>query len=182
MKKEIIITGLVLILGFAGCKKNDDSVKNSGEATINSELILEGDTYTFNGFSFKLGKVISYNPQTSKTAPDLILRKDDSGPEIIAYLEIWNNSPQKQLFGFLGGFNDLSSAEDSFNNYKQVSDSLSFHVWAKPILENQVWIIKTLDDHYAKILTLNVKTPVDSFAETTFKWVYQPDGSNEFDN
>ena len=69
-------------------------------------------------------------------------------------------------------------------NYIQIADSLSYTYWAKPTLENQVWIIKTLDGNYGKILIKNVETYLNlttPYAAVTFKWEYQPDGTRIFD-
>lgn len=178
--KKIIISSVFLALISAGCEDDDKPIANSGEVTITSDLTLEGNTYTFNGFSFKQGKVIYYNPESGDVAPDLIVTPDNSGVEITAILQFFNNPAQKQLFGYLDEFNDLNSATEFFDNYTEVSESLGFSVWANPIKQNQVWIVKTLDDHYAKILIKDVSTFLKDtrpYAETTFKWVYQPDGS-----
>ena len=164
--------------------EDDNPRPTSGEVTITSELVLEGSTYTFNGFSFELGKVINYNPQSSSTPPDLVVTPDNSGEEILAVLQIFNNVQEKPLMALAGQFADWSSAENFFTNYYQIADSLSYTFWAKPILENQVWIIKILNDRYGKILIKNVETYLNlttPYAEITFKWKFQPDGTKIFD-
>jgi hypothetical protein len=173
--------GFLLLL--SGCD-GDNSPPTTGEVTITSELILEGSTYTFNGFSFELGKVVYCNPQSCKHAPDLIVIPDNSGEEIIAYLEILNNVQEKPLMALAGEFADWTSAMNFFNNYKQIADSLSYTYWAKPALEYQVWVIKTLKGQYGKIVIKDVVTFLNGttpYAEITFNWAYQPDGSTLFD-
>jgi len=166
------------------CCDEDNPTPTSGEVTITSELILEGSTYTFNGFSFEKGKVVSYNPQSTATPPDLIVTPHNSVDEVVAVLQILNNVQEKHLLGLAGEFEEWSSAKEFFMNYTQIADSVSFAVWAKPTLKNQVWIVKTLSENYGKILIkdmqayLNLTTP---YAEITFQWAYQPDGTRVFD-
>lgn len=175
---------LVLLILMSGCGEENESTPTTGEVTITSELILEGDTYTFNGFSFGLGKVVYCNPQSCKNPPDLIVIPDNSAEEIIAYLEVLNNVQEKPLLALAGEFPDWSSSVDFFDNYKQIADSLTYTYWAKPALENQVWIVKTLSGQYGKIAIKEVLTYLNGtkpYAETTFRWAYQPNGSTLFD-
>jgi hypothetical protein len=181
--KKIVWFWIGCFLLVAGCDE-DSSPPTTGEVTITSELVLEGDTYTFNGFSFELGKVVYCNPQSCKIEPDLIVIPDNSGEEIIAYLEILNNVQEKPLMALAAEFADWNSALDFFNNYNQIADSLSYSFWAKPALEYQVWVVKTLRGKYGKIAIKNVVTYLNGtkpYAEITFKWAYQPDGSTLFD-
>ena len=184
MKKEIIITGLVLILGFAGCKKDEPSIITSGTATLTSTLVLEGSTYSYYGFSFEKGGISKYNPETSTEWPDIVIIaiQEPSGDVTGAYLD----SPNiiENSFNLTAEFDDETSATDFFNNYKTV-DVINFSKLAKPILKYQVWTFKTGKKLFAKILITDVQAYIKistPYAETTFKWVYQPDGSNEFDN
>ncbi|MQY78812.1 MAG: hypothetical protein GH151_06410 [Bacteroidetes bacterium] len=184
MKKEIIITGLVLILGFAGCKKDEPSIITSGTATLTSTLVLEGSTYSYYGFSFEKGDVLKYNPELSDEWPDIVIRPitEPSGDVTGAYLD----SPNiiENSFNLTAEFENETSATDFFNNYKTV-DVTNFLKLAKPILKYQVWTFKTSKKLFAKLLIVDVQTDLKintPYAETTFKWLYQPDGSNEFDN
>lgn len=175
---------LVLLMLMPACGDENGSTPTTGEVTITSELILEGDTYTFNGFSFEMGKVVYCNPQSCKNPPDLIVIPDNSGEEIIAYLEILNNVQQKPLLALAGAFQDWNGTVDFFDTYKQIADSLTYTYWAKPALTNQVWIVKTLSGNYGKIAIKEVLTYLNGtkpYAEITFKWAYQPNGSTLFD-
>jgi hypothetical protein len=70
-----------------------------------------------------------------------------------------------------------------FNNLLIISDTL-FTELAIPITEAQVWAVNTHDDKKAKILIKNSLAYLDStntpYGEVTFKWEYQPNGSNSF--
>lgn len=183
MKKKIFFAGLVLILGFTGCKKDEPSIITSGTVTLTSTLVQEGSTYSYFGFSFEKGGVSKYNPETSTEWPDIVIIPiqepfcDVTG----AFLDSPNID---NSFNLTAEFDDEISATDFFNNYKTV-DVTNFIKLAKPILKYQVWTFKTGNKLFAKILITNVQAYIKistPYAETTFKWVYQPDGSNEFDN
>jgi len=184
MKKEIIITGLVLILGFAGCKKDEPSIITSGTATLTSTRFMDGSTYSSFGFSFEKGGVIKYNPALDTEIPDIFVFPiaEASGDITGAYLD----SPNiiENSFSLTAGFDDESSATEFFDNYKTVNVT-TYTKLAKPILKYQVWTFKTRNKLFAKLLITDVQAYIKvstPYAETTFKWVYQPDGSNEFDN
>ncbi len=183
MKKKIFFAGLVLILGFTGCKKDEPSIITSGTATLTSTLVLEGSTYSYYGFSFEKGDVSKYNPETSNEVPDIIVYPitEASGDVTGAFLDSPNID---NSFYLTAEFDVETSATDFFNNYKTV-DVTNFLKLANPILKYQVWTFKTGKKLFAKILIIDVqvyKKDSTPYAETTFKWVYQPDGSNEFDN
>ncbi len=184
MKKEIFFAGLVLIHGFTSCKKDEPSIITSGTATLTSTLVLEGSTYSSFGFSFEKGGVSKYNPETSTEWPDIVIIpiQEPSGDVTGAYLD----SPNiiENSFNLTAEFENETSSTDFFNNYKTV-DVTNFIKLAKPILKYQIWTFKTSNKLFAKILITDVQAYIKvstSYAETTFKWVYQPDGSNEFDN
>lgn len=173
-------TFIIAILLLSGCNK-DNKDKTSGENTLNSELILDGQTYSVQGFSFETGNVILYNPATSTTKPDFMVLPDTDPitNDIFAYLDTEN---PLESFGLAGTFPSSGQARDFFDNYKEV-DISTFISFAKPVLENQVWVFKTREKKYAKLLILKVNTSIknsEAFAEVTFKWVYQPDGSKIF--
>lgn len=184
MINKIIITSLVLILGFAGCKKDEPSIITSGTATLTSTLVQEESTYSYFGFSFEKGGVSKYNPETSTEWPDIVITpiQEPSGDVTGAYLD----SPNiiENSFNLTAEFDVESSATEFFNNYKTVNVT-TYTKLAKPILKYQVWTFKTSNKLFAKLLIVDVQTDLKNntpYAETTFKWVYQPDGSNEFDN
>jgi hypothetical protein len=173
-------TLIIAVVLFNSCTK-DNKDKTSGENTLNSELILDGQTYSVQGFSFESGSVILYNPATSTTKPDFMVLPDTDPitNNIYAYLDTEN---PLESFGLAGTFPSSGKALDFFNNYKEVNIT-TFIPFAKPALENQVWVFKTKNKNYAKLLILKVNTSIknnEPFAEVTFKWVYQPDGTKIF--
>ncbi len=180
MNKLNTLLLLIFILVFTGCQKNK-KVKTSGEETLNSERVLDGTTYSIQGFSFSTGSVILYNPQQSTNPPDIFVLpiSDAQGNVTGAYLDSPNilNS-----FSLIGTYGTASEALTAFNNYKTVNVS-NYDPLAQPILINQVWVFKTNSDKFTKLLILDIKTykiDIEPNAEVRFKWVYQPDGGNTF--
>jgi len=180
MKKSITIILISVFLVLLGCSK-DKNGRTSGEATLNSERVLEGSAYTIPGFQFKTGSVILYNPQTSANTPDIFVLPiaDAQGNVTGAYLD----SPNiLESFALVGTYGSAAEAVEAFNNYTTVNVA-GYSALANPILEHQVWVFKTSNDHFAKILILEIETykvGIEPNAEVRFRWVYQPDGSNTF--
>lgn len=173
MYKAIFI--LILILFASGCSK-DKEVKTSGTHTITSEMILEGQTYSYYGFSFSKASVKLYNDASSTDRPDFgVGMNQDSLP----YFDTENI---EESFALAGVFSAADSALTFFNNYGEV-DVNSYIGLAQPVLENQIWVFKTRSNTFGKILilnTLNYEKNSYMIVEVQFKWVYQPDGSTLF--
>lgn len=172
--KKISLLIIIPLLLF-GCN-DKNKTKTSGEATLNSELILEGQTYSVPGFSFESGSVVLYNPAGGQTIPDFFALPEVQGNIYSAYFDTQNTFPS---FAKVGEFSTIGEAQDFFNNYKEV-DVNSYIDYANPVLENQVWVFKTRNEKYAKLLIIKVNAylkDTEPFAEVNFKWAYQPDGS-----
>jgi len=173
MKKIAFL--LVFSLFLLGCD-NKNKTKTSGEVSLNSELILVGETYSVPGFSFESASVELYNPAGGNTIPDLFALPEVQNNVYSAYFDTQNNYPS---FALVGEFDSSSEALDFYNNYKQVNVN-NYTGLAKPVLKNQIWVFKTRNDEFAKLLILKVEAylkDTEAFAEVTFKWAYQPDGS-----
>ena len=66
--------------------------------------------------------------------------------------------------------------------YNNIIDS-NYVSLANPLEKNQVWTFRTSANKFGKILIKDVKAFVkdtENYAETTFLWEYQPDGSMVF--
>ena len=166
---------LILPLFILGCDKKNKT-KTSGEVSLNSELILVGETYSVPGFSFESASVELYNPAGGTTIPDIFALPEVQNNVYSAYFDTQNTYPS---FALVGVFDSSTEAQDFYTNYKQV-DVNNYTGLAKPVLKNQVWVFKTRNDNYAKLLILKVDAylkDTEAFAEVTFKWVYQPDAS-----
>lgn len=173
--KRIYLTIVIFSLFLPGCKK-DNSPKLSGTITINNIFYGSGPYYAL-GFSVPTGRKVS----TLNDPLDVI--------SIMADADI-NDNVRKIYFATIGLY-------DSFYRFGQYADSttaiLAFKSltsftdppWTETsdsVRANQVWLFRTSMDKYAKIRVM--KTVAEKrdkpYAECTFEWVYQPDGSQTF--
>jgi hypothetical protein len=167
---------LIPALLLKGCKKDDKPVY-SGSMTIDNVLLGSGPYYGY-GFSVPTGKKVS----TLENPQDVIIIQAD--PDI-------NNNVRKLFFAcnnylsafFLyGEYDDDAGATAAFDNLL----SFSGPQWAEigdSVKANQVWLFRTSADTFAKIRVISTvaeKRESIPYAECTFEWVYQPDGTQTF--
>jgi hypothetical protein len=171
MKRSLLLI-LIVVTAFAGCKK-DDSYPVSGTATIDNTLYGSSPYYA-NGFLFSRAKKVS---TLDSPAPDITL--DNDGTLLNLVLEA-NNF--KDSFYKAGEFATAALAEQAFINLKSFTvpkwDAMGYLI--KP---NQIWLFRTGSEHYAKIRIISTIAETRNnrdYAECTFQWVYQPDGSLTF--
>lgn len=178
--KRLFLFSALLLFAFSGCEK-EENPDTSGEATLTSDRFQEGSTYSIYGFSFEQGKVIKYNPAGEGIIPDFfILPVSGTGGQPTGAL--FDSPNQNKSFSLTAEFNDSSLALQYFRNYKNIIDS-NYVSLANPLEKNQVWTFCTAANKFGKILIKDVKAFVkdtENYAETTFLWEYQPDGSMEF--
>ena len=94
---------LVFILLASACSKEKE-VKTSGTHSISSERILEGQTYSYYGFSFSKASVKLYNDASSSDRPDFgVGMNQDSLP----YFDTEN---MEESFALAGDFLSADSA------------------------------------------------------------------------
>ena len=172
MRKTISIA-FILFLLLPSCDKKDDP-DVSGTVTINNELTLDPklQTYIGYGFLFSKAKLVS---NIDTPPPDIILYRDGT----IISLEANN---LKSSFFKYGEYADLSSAKNAFDNLTSANIT-QWNDSATPVKSNQVWVYRSGTEHYAKIRiisTLLGTRGTFEFAECTFEWIYQPDGSLTF--
>ena len=172
MKQSIAaIFSLMLIL--TGCDGDDKSPKYSGTVTIDNSLYGTGPYYAI-GFNFALAEKIS---STSTPKPDVILESGGS-PD----LYILQTQPGINGFSLAGEYSDETAARQAFNSLTSPVVN-NWEDWANPVKENQVWVYRSATEHYAKIRiisTFSEERDSRIYAECTFEWVYQPDGSLTF--
>jgi len=178
--KRVFLFSALLLFAFSGCEK-EKIPDNSGEATLTSDRFLEGSTYSIWGFSFDQREVIKYNPAGEGIIPDFFILPitGTGGQPTGALLDSPN---QNKSFSLTAEFNDSSLALQYFNDYKNIIDS-NYVSLANPLEKNQVWTFRTTANKFGKILIIEVKAYVkdsENYAETTFLWEYQPDGSMDF--
>ncbi len=164
-----------VVSACAGCDDSDDpgNKKTSGTVTIDNTLYGTGPYYAI-GFNFSTAAKVS---SLSTPAPDITL---DLGGSLSVFILQTGSG----LNGFFleGEYADEATAKQAFASLTAPLVTV-WADWANPVKPNQVWVYRSADEHYAKIRIVSVysetRTPRD-YAECTFEWVYQPDGSLTF--
>ncbi len=180
--KEMVRIALLLIMTcfmLPGCKKEDKPVY-SGIMTINNKRVGVSPTYYIEGFHVPTGKKLpDLNNQIDIIS---VLSGYDVNFNPLKIFFITNNF--KNSFYKYGEYSDTQSAVNAFNNLTSFTEPQ----WAEigdSVMINQIWLYRTSDSRYSKlriISTILEKRPdmQDPYAECTFEWVFQPDGSKTF--
>lgn len=172
--KKIIAISVLLFYFILGCNKDDGPAPQSGTITINNDL--GGDQYTGYyafGFSFVMGKKVS---SLDNPPPDLIIDNGSTYDNLI----FMNNNNNPSFYKF-GEYADASTAEQA---YKGLT-SATVTQWSgigDQVKPNQIWLYRTDSQHYAKLRVISTKAEdrERDYAECTFEWDYQPDGTLTF--
>lgn len=175
MRKYLIFIILFTFL-LAGCRKNDNP-RLSGTDTIDNTLYGTGPYYAF-GFSIPTGEKIS----TINDPLDVItiLADVDINNEIRRIFFDTRNF--KESFFLFGEYTDATTALLSFENLISFSNP-QWTASGDTVRSNQIWLFRTSTEKYAKIRVISTVAEIRNnkpFAECTFEWVYQPDGTLTF--
>lgn len=176
MRKITCILFICIII-LSGCKKNNGPTL-SGTMTIDNKAVDQN--YNIYGFYVPTGKkVLNLNNQQDV----IIIQPDYAVDYTVKELLFVSNNFYNSFYRF-GQYPDAAAASQIFKNltsfsspkWKQLGDSVK---------ANQVWLFKTSNEKYAKLLIINTFTEKRAdmpfpYAECTFEWVYQPDGSLTF--
>lgn len=176
---RISILLLIPAVFLTGCKKDNKPVY-SGTMTIDNELFGSGPYYAY-GFSVPTGKKVS----TLESPLDLMTVLEDHDVSYnVRKIYFSCSNLYKDAFYRYGSYADAPSAEIAFGNltafvmpaWKELGDSVK---------ANQIWLFRTNEDKYAKIRVISTLTEkrtdmVFPYAECTFEWVFQPDGTQTF--
>jgi hypothetical protein len=170
--KRIVLILVVFCSILQGCTKKE-STPTSGIETLDNTLYGTGPYYA-NGFIFNQAKKASTldNPE-----PDITI--DNDGTLLNLILQTNN---YKDSFYKVGEYADASLAEQAFISLTSYSVP-QWLVWGYQIKPNQIWLFRTANEHYAKIRIISTISEIRNnrdYAECTFQWVYQPDGSSTF--
>lgn len=175
--KNTLSVFLAFLLLASACSK-DDEVTRSGVATIDNTT-YQSDTYYIYGFSFPRATRVS---TLENPGPDISVYVNPVDPALL--LLIANNLYPSFLK--IGDFDNMSDAQNAFNNLKQVPLTTEWTDLAEPILPNQVWVYRSGDEEYTKIriISTNAEQRMSTilnrfvdYGECSFEWVHQPDGS-----
>jgi hypothetical protein len=171
------VTLLLLTILAVSCGR-DESVPLRGTVTIDSRLYGTGPYYAF-GFTFLTA---SRTPTNRTPMPDILVLAETNvnGDVTGVFLSTTAFLPSFKLHG---EYPDAASAITAFNNLTEVSAAGNWIDLALPVEANEVWLFRTRDEKYAKLRIIEVKGELREgipYAECTFEWTFQPDGSTSF--
>lgn len=171
MRRIVFIISLLLI---TACTKEREPDR-SGIASIDNTLYGSGTSgYYAIGFSFGKAEKVSTIPAPG---PDITIDNDGSLANLILQANNFKDS-----FWKAGEYSNEAAAVTAFRQL--VSPVIErWEVWAFGIKPNQVWVYRSGTDKYAKLRVISTVSEMRSgraYAEITFEWVYQPDGTLSF--
>jgi len=169
-----LIPVLAVVLLLQGCGGKD--VPTSGTVTVTNELFGSGPYYAM-GFSFATANLVS--TLTEPYDIDIKAGSLTTGGPIVAFLSANTLEPS---FALKGEYGTESAAISAFKALTSVG-AASYIELAAPLKENQIWVIRTENERYAKIRIIKIDfdpTTPPYFASCQFEWVFQPDGSKQF--
>ncbi len=181
---HINIFAITILLLTIGCDNDSVGTVNgtkAGRSTITTKFVNNRGV----GFSFEKGDtVIISSSSTFKHDIDVAVQQDDTGKVLGVFISGRISQPAFKL-KYSSSVSD--SARLYFNNLINFSDS-TYSLLAIPVVANQVWIVKTNENTFAKILIVSTTAYVDNstppnatpYGEVTFDWVYQPSGERKF--
>ncbi len=180
MKYQNFLIILILLYSFWGCTTNPEPYPTSGTLEI---VYTEGDDIT-TGFLFEEGESFTL-AERPNTIPDFLVLVHLSENKVEGlYLAEPDLEP---TFVLLSNAATPDSAGNYFDSLTLIPDTTLTEL-ALPLKINQVWGVKTKNNHFAKILIKDVWATSDTSSSNTIthsgsltmRWEYQPDGSREF--
>jgi hypothetical protein len=164
---KTLLLGLLIVL--TSCEGDDNS--KSEFYTLNTTVtsnISKG--FSFKGFSFESLNIINY-PNKQNTKPDFIVlaQTNETGTVLSPLL---SQQDLESRFILSNTFSDYNSAKSYFDTLLTVENK-TLEQSALDIKPNQVWVIKTNNGDFGKILIVETKTEIvennTPFAEIKFK-------------
>ncbi|MFN2313069.1 MAG: hypothetical protein ABR531_01340 [Bacteroidales bacterium] len=180
--KRWFIPALAIMMLLAGCGKDDQ--KTSGTITLTNELFERDNYYYALGLSFDEAKAVPTQPDQYRADITLMAGTLQGGTAAEPFLSANTFEP---AFAFMGEYATESEAVTAFRALKDASSLFSalffFVDLAAPLKKNQIWVIRTRENTFAKIRIIDVVldiAPNPDFASCRLEWVWQPDGSATF--
>lgn len=176
MKNNFFCILIFSFLVLSYCKK-DEIPPTSGTVTIDNTTTL-GQTYYVYGFLFSEAKKVT----TLGDPVDVITISAEVDINNVITRITFNANTYKESFFLFGEYSDATAASLAFNNLTSFSDPQ----WTdSPVTVklNQIWLFRTTQNKYAKIRVISTvaeKRNNIPYAECTFEWEYQPDGTLTF--
>jgi len=179
VKHEFIFI-LILVFTITGCKKEPEPVY-SGKVTINNKRAGTDPTYYLIGFHVPTGRTI---PDVNNQLDVISVLSDydvNFNPKKIYFV---TNNLKNSFFRY-GQYNDIEEAKIAFDLLTNFSEPKKWTEIGDSVKINQIWLYRTSDQKYAKLRIIDtvlkkIADMPDPYAECTFEWVFQPDGTKSF--
>ncbi len=159
---KTLLLGLLIVL--TSCESDDNSKSEfySLNTTVTSNI--------FKGFSFESLNIINY-PNKQNTKPDFIVLAQMNEKETVLS-PFLSQQDLESRFILSNTFSDYNNAKSYFDTLVTVENK-ALEQSALDIKPNQVWVIKTNNGDFGKILIVETKTEIvennTPFAEIKFK-------------
>lgn len=172
---KIILT-LFIIAAAGACTKEGKT--NSGEIILSSEFNFT--SATLSGYNFEEQAFFTY-PAGEHISPDIIV---DQFRLLDGSIKPGFSSPDNlNGFALAGNFSELEESQSFYNSLRTVDGFGNFSASTDTVELYQVWVLKTSQDSYAKLLVSDIWETEDSYGmhiEVKIYYDYRPDGSTEF--
>ena len=176
--------GGMLAAGLPSCElfRGPD---RTGEMKLSSQLFGTDSYYLF-GYHYEDGENYRY-PFQGDPVPDIINERIRilQGGEV-AVLPQFNTPTTGEKIGFakIGEFGNLEDARAFYESYESVGNDLQFETYSDTVELYQVYVQRTKDGNYAKMLVKDVNFDTgesgNKFCEVVMEYTYQPNGSSTF--
>ena len=180
---KVLLAG-VIAMGMNSCElfRGPD---RTGEIQLSSQLFGTDGYYLF-GYHYEDGEYYRFEFQ-GDPIPDII----NEGMRIlrngeVAVLPQFNSPKRGEKVGFalIGEYQTLDQARSFYDDYMTVGNDLQFETLSDTVELYQVWIQRTGDGNYAKLLVKDILFDEgesgNKFSEVVMEYTYQPNGSSTF--
>jgi hypothetical protein len=176
--------GGMLAAGLTSCElfRGPD---RTGEMKLSSQLFGTDSYYLF-GYHYEDGDYYRF-PFQGDPVPDIInegMRTLQGGE--LAVLPQFNSPSRGERVGFalIGEYKNLDEARSAYESYSAVGNDLQYETLSDTVELYQVWVQRTKDGNYAKILVKDVQfgegESGSKYSEVIMDYTYQPNGSSTF--
>jgi hypothetical protein len=180
---KVLLVG-VMAIGMTSCElfRGPD---RTGEMQLSSQLFGTDSYYLF-GYHYEDGAYYRF-PFQGDPVPDII----NEGMRILqggelAVLPQFNSPTKGERVGFalIGEYQNLDQARSVYDDYSTVGNDLQFEALSDTVEMYQVWVQRTKDGNYAKMLVTDILYDQgesgNKYSEVVMEYTFQPNGSSTF--
>jgi hypothetical protein len=189
--KSVVLKALlvgVVAAGMTSCElfRGPD---RTGEIRLSSELFGTDSYYLF-GYHYEDGEYYRFSALSVQgdPIPDII----NEGTRVlrdgeVAVLPLFRSPKTGEKVGLalINEFQTLEEARNYYDDYKTVGNDLQYEILSNTVVDlYQVWIQRTGDGNYAKLLVKDILFETSDsgskYSVVVMDYTYQPNGSSTF--